>query len=548
VGNLFGELDLSDISRFNQGDDLSLEEIKITPGIIKVASNASDIAKLLKYAELLKDELKYQGFRRWFVPGTPYGIEELEKHREFFAAGKKYRQRYFSAANRVGKTVGGAYEVVLHATGQYPDWWEGRRFDGPTEILVAGKSSDTTRDIIQKELLGPQGSYGSGMIPRDCIISTRARSGVAGGVGLINLRHISGGQSEILFRSYDQGRTAFEGLKRHVVWLDELPDEELFGEAFVRTSVYEGMIFVTATAKQGLTPLVLSFYNNADWLPKGAELPTIVKLVREQKAMQKEEERDEDGLVKKKAEHEKAAKAVIVAGWNDAPWLSEDNKQQMLEATPPHQREAASTGLPGIGGGTVFTVPLQEVVVKDFPIPSHWKHVVGMDVGWNNTGAVRVVENPDTGQCYVIAEHKRGEVEPAVHASKIKAWGEWLPVEIDPASKGRNQNDGKQLFNIYRKEGLRLIEADNAVEAGITKLYQMFSNGTLKFFMSCIECQKEFCTYTRNADTGKIVKKNDHLIDALRYAVMGLHHARVKPLGKANKTKGLNGNGRHYDY
>jgi phage terminase large subunit-like protein len=537
-------LDLSglDAVRFNEIDANEANSV------IKVSTSVKDVARVLKYLEVLKEEQKHAGFRRWFVPDTPYSIDELPKHREFLFAGAKYRQRYFSAANRVGKTVAGAYEVTLHATGQYPDWWEGKRFDGPTEILVAGKSSDTTRDIIQKELLGSQGSYGSGMIPKDCIISTRARSGVAGGVGLINVRHVSGGSSEILFRSYDQGRTAFEGLKRHVVWLDELPEADLFGEAFIRTSTYRGIIFVTATAKQGLTPLVLNFYNNADWLPKGAELPTIVKLVREQREMglTTEVERDEDGLEKKKEEHEKVPKAVIVAGWKDAPWLSEDDQKQMLEATPAHQQEAASTGLPGIGGGSVFTVPLQEVVIKDFPIPDHWKHIIGMDVGWNNTGAVRVVENPETGQCYAIAEHKRGEVEPVVHASKIKAWGEWIPVEIDPASKGRNQNDGKQLFHIYRKEGLRLMEADNAVEAGIMKLYQMFSNGTLKIFMSCIELQKEFCTYTRNADTGKIVKKNDHLIDALRYAVMGLKHARVKPANFGKKRGGISG-GTRYD-
>jgi hypothetical protein len=33
------------------------------------------------------------------------------------------------AANRVGKTVVGAYETTVHMTGEYPAWWEGRRFD-----------------------------------------------------------------------------------------------------------------------------------------------------------------------------------------------------------------------------------------------------------------------------------------------------------------------------------------------------------------------------------------------------------------------------------
>jgi phage terminase large subunit-like protein len=534
-------LDLSGLEGFQLGNDLPVHEAS---SLIKVGTNASDIARVLKYMELLKEEQKYAGFRRWFVPDTPYAIDELPKHREFLFAGAKYRQRYFSAANRVGKTIAGSYEMVLHATGEYPDWWQGRRFDGPTSLLVAGKSSDTTRDIIQKELLGSQGAYGSGMIPRDCLIATRARSGVAGGVGLIQVRHKSGGISEILVRSFDQGRTAYEGIKCHAVWLDELPDAEIFGEAFIRTASYEGIIFVTATAKQGLTPLVLNFYNNAEWLPKGQELPTVVKLVREQRAM-REVERDEDGLEKKVEEHEKYAKAVIVAGWDDAPWLSEDVKKQMLEATPQHQQEATSTGLPGIGGGSIFTTPLMEVVVKDFPIPEHWKCIGGMDVGWNNTGALKVVQNPDTGIAYVVAEHKQGQKEPVVHAKALKAWGEWMPFEIDPASKGRNQNDGKQLFNIYRKEGLRLIEANNAVESGILTLQQLFAAGMLKVFQSCIELQKEIVTYTRDPENGKIVKKNDHLIDALRYAVMGLAHARVKPANFGKKRGNISGGSRY---
>lgn len=533
----------------SQLDSLRFEDIDAheASSIIKVGANVQDVAKILKYYNLLKEEQKHAGFRRWFVPGTTYAINELPKHKAFLFAGKDYRQRYFSAANRTGKTIAGAYECTLHATGLYPDWWEGKRFDEPTEGLVAGKSSETTREIIQKELLGMQGHYGTGMIPKECIIETRSRAGVSGGVGLINVRHVSGGTSEILFRSYDQGREAFEGIKRHYVWLDELPDEATFSEAFMRTATYRGIIFVTATAKQGLTPLVLNFYNNADWLPKGQELPTIVQLIREQRALgldKKEFDPDED--VKKAEEHEKYPKAVIVAGWDDAPWLSEEDKKQQIAACPPHLVSATSTGLPGVGSGTIFTTPLEEVVCRDFPIPDHWKHVIGMDVGWNFTGAIHLVQNPDSGVCYAVAEHKVSKKEPVVHAKAIKAWGEWVPVEIDPASKGRNQNDGKQLFQLYRKEGLRLIEANNAIDTGLLTLQQLFAAGMLKIFQSCIELQKEFVTYSRD-ENGKIIKKNDHVMDALRYAVMGLHHARTKPANFGRKTGGIISAGQRYD-
>ena len=68
------------------------------------------------------------------------------------------------AANRVGKTQCGAYETVCHATGVYPDWWEGKRFTHPVLIWTGSKTSATSRDIIHMFCLASsirpgQGSY-----------------------------------------------------------------------------------------------------------------------------------------------------------------------------------------------------------------------------------------------------------------------------------------------------------------------------------------------------------------------------------------------------
>src|SRR3990167_2237350 len=47
---------------------------------------------------------------------------------EFHNAGKDNPERLLQAANRVGKTRTAAAEVAIHASGQYPSWWKGRRF------------------------------------------------------------------------------------------------------------------------------------------------------------------------------------------------------------------------------------------------------------------------------------------------------------------------------------------------------------------------------------------------------------------------------------
>jgi hypothetical protein len=63
----------------------------------------------------IEDRLKYY---------KPY-----PKQADFHAAGASYRERLLMAGNQIGKTMAGGMEAAMHATGRYPDWWKGRRFD-----------------------------------------------------------------------------------------------------------------------------------------------------------------------------------------------------------------------------------------------------------------------------------------------------------------------------------------------------------------------------------------------------------------------------------
>ena len=52
------------------------------------------------------------------------------------------------------------------------------------------------------------------MIPADCIVRTTAKPGVADAIEGIFVKHVSGGTSELILKSYDQGREAFQGTNR----------------------------------------------------------------------------------------------------------------------------------------------------------------------------------------------------------------------------------------------------------------------------------------------------------------------------------------------
>lgn len=530
------EIDLSIFNTNKVGNiDLSSFGSTITPK----NGSAEEIARILRQVEAIKEAEQYEGFRRWFVPGTPYGIENLPKHAAFFEATGKYRETYFSASNQSGKTSAGVLASVLHLTGEYPDWWKGKRFDGPVKGYALGDTTTTVRNILQTEFLGKQGE-GTGMIPASSLIGTTAKAGSSGSKEKIFVRHKSGGVSELSLYSYEQGRKFFQGVKLDFVFMDELPPEDIYAEALMRTITTGGIVYITATPLDGLTPLVLNFYTKADFLPLGSELPGVVKLARE----------DAANAAKGNSEpvEKERSKAVIVASWDDAPWLSEKAKKEILDSVPENERESRSKGLPTMGSGTVYPLAVEEIVVPDFPIPDHYRRVYGMDVGWNNTAVVWGAQDPDSGVTYIIGEHKKGKVEPIIHATAVKQRGDWITGMIDPASRGRSQVDGRQLLAIYRKLGLRLQLADNAVESGIYKVWEALSTGRLKVFKSCIEWQKEYITYRRD-DRGRVVKENDHLMDSTRYMYCGMNYARQKPVRtNPNNNRNFSGaSGLKYD-
>lgn len=215
------------------------------------------------------------------------------------------------------------------------------------------------------------------------------------------------------------------------------------------------------------------------------------------------------------------AKHVTMAGWGqlgDVPHLGEKERATLYSSIPPYQRDARSKGIPQLGSGAIYPVPESDIVLDDIEIPKHWPRGYGFDVGWNKTAAIFGALNRDTDVLYLYSEHYRGEAEPAVHAASLKARGDWIPGRIDPASRGRGQRDGEQLLVDYKNLGLDIQPAVNAVESGLYKVWMRLSTGRLKVLKSCQHWFEEFRIYRRD-EKGKVVKTNDHLMDATRYLV-----------------------------
>lgn len=216
--------------------------------------------------------------------------------------------------------------------------------------------------------------------------------------------------------------------------------------------------------------------------------------------------------------------------WDDVPHLTAEAKAELWESIPPYQRDARSKGVPQLGSGAIYPVPESDIVCDPFQIPSYWPRSYGLDVGWNRTAAIFGALDRETNTAYLYHEHYRGQAEPAVHAAGIKAVaGDWMQGVIDPASRGRGQKDGQQLFVNYQDLGLILSLAENGVEAGLFDVWQRLSTGRLKVFKTLQSWLGEYRLYRRD-EKGAVVKTNDHLMDATRYwVVSGIHVAGLMP-------------------
>jgi phage terminase large subunit-like protein len=225
-----------------------------------------ELLALLQERERIAEQNK---FARMFPDSGALSRELYPKHLEHFAAGMIHNERLFMAANRVGKTEAGAYETTLHLTGRYPHWWEGRTFERPIDGWAVGQTSKTTRDVLQLSMLGTTQKLGTGMLPADAIVNTTPKAGIPEAVESVYVRHVSGGQSSVTFKSYDQGVESFYGSKRDLVWLDEECEKTIYAECLLRTMATvpgerNGVLILTFTPLYGMTELVRDFIVNEE--------------------------------------------------------------------------------------------------------------------------------------------------------------------------------------------------------------------------------------------------------------------------------------------
>ncbi len=403
------------------------------------------------------------------------------------------RESALIAANQVGKTWGEAFEMAMHLTGRYPDWWVGHRWTVPIVCIVGSKSGQLLRDGAQRVLCGRPGEWGTGSIPQDAIIGEPKRAmGTPDLLDSVMVRHVDGYINRLNLKTYDQGRERWQAETVHEVWLDEEPPDPIYFEALTRTNATGGHVKLTLTPLLGMSTVVRRFL------------------------MEPSPDR-----------------AVVTMTIDDALHYSEEDRAKIIASYPPHEMEARAKGIPTLGSGRAFPVSDSDIEWKAEPIPAHWPEIVGIDFGWDHpTAAARLAWDRDADCIYVTAAYRKRQEGVIYHAASIRAWGDWLPVAWPHDGLQHDKGSGEQLAEQYKAQGLNMLperatfhDGGNGVEAGVSEMLERMQTGRMKVAAHLVEVFDEIRLYHR--ENGRLVKEMDDLISAIRYAMMMLRYAQT---------------------
>jgi len=329
--------------------------------------------------------------------------------------------RAFLAGNRVGKTEWGGHEAVRFAHKKHPVI----QFDDlPNEIWCCAESYDVHRDVNQPKLKRM-------LDPSRIVDETFIRKGIW---SEILYRADDGTVTKITFKSYDQGRAKFQGAGKALIWFDEEPPRDIWEECTVRQEAGRPLhILLTMTPVLGMT-----------WVYDRIYMQTDNKDIK-----------------------------VVTGGWNDNPWLSEEQKQRMgnnlTEQALQVRRDGKFTRMTGL----VCSWFDRSVHMKDIYVKPEWDIYRTIDFGFSNPACVAYIAVDYDDNWYVFdGIYQKGLTNPQL-AEIIKRKevgrrirGSWadsaapsdiqelrdLNIDLLPVSK--TTGDSKETWDEHRAKKL----------------------------------------------------------------------------------------------
>lgn len=406
-------------------------------------------------------------------------------HRQFHESPKV--GRILRGGNRSGKSTAGIVEDIWRATGRHPLQ---KTHDLPIRGRIVTVDRETGIELIIKPLLS-QWTPPSELVNGSWEDSWSNRSKV------MTFRN----GSTIDVKTHQQDTEAFAGVPLHFVHFDEECPSAIFNECRLRLIDYNGCWYMTMTPVAGQDWIFDRFITTAN---KNVDMFEV----------------DIDSNPHLNAE------ALVLLNED----LTDDEKEVRQKGTFVPK------------GGLVFKEFdfNRHIIQGGGPIPKSWAIYVSIDHGFNNPTAILWHAVSPKGKVVTFKEHYKSKMLIKDHATAIKKMNYVLGVHPllyigDPSMAQKTAETGTSPLQLYRDNGIPLIQAKRDVHGGINKMNEYFKYNMWNITDECPHTIKEFRGYSfkiftspkiadRNNVREEPNKKNDHSPDSARYFFTFMPH------------------------
>lgn len=415
-----------------------------------------------------------------------YGYNPLPHQDKFHRATTKIKM--LRAGNRAGKTCGGIVDDIIQCVDAdaLPEKLKlYKRWEPPFKCrVVAPKFNENHEGVIFptiREWVPKQQLKGGGW---DKAFSKQRR-----------MLHFENG-SWIQFLTYEQDLDAFAGAALHRVHFDEEPDGEkglqIFRENMMRLADYSGDFLMT------LTPLFGVSWSHDEIFEKAP---------------------DEPGRI-----------TIVSADSLDNTHVNREELLAEFAQMSKEERQARQRGEYVHFAGKFYGEFHDDSHVVKPPSPQHIRDqnvVVGIDPGLNRTGIIWVAFDNDN-VALAFAEFYPEQMVVAEVCKEIHRvnaiWGVTPDYYvIDPSARNRATVNAEQVQNAYLRGGIPTISGQNDRAAGILEVKRRLQQKGFYVSEKLVNLRREFHRYRKDPnskDEFAAVKKDDHLLDALRYVAL----------------------------
>lgn len=466
---------------------------------------------------------------------------------KLYPLGKYQQIRGAICGNRTGKTLNQCLEWVYHLTGLYPDDWNGVVFDA--SCMPDGIGGEVSRVSLMafmvlgpdfKQLMSPQAIMqyllgqdpincpGTGLIPKDMIKEVTYVRKHTRVVDKVYINNINGYTTMLEFGTYTQGIETLMGSIYNGFLVDEAPrDDAIVPQAVKRlASAYRlvdgirkegGILLMAATPERGLQNTVAEFWEKTGIWHQGL---------------------------------------VNISIYDTRDIHSDEYIDNFVKNCPPWTVEYSVYGKPGAGTGAVFIGTDKNTYLEKTPfvLQPHHKRVYGIDFGYQVDKNVIILLAKDEWDVYhvmweQIDDMNTNQTAKGVAKSFLPKQAEIEAPLVWPRDGTQRRGFGTTVVDEYKQMGVTMAhsafqntllgsgyEENISVEPGVWLMRTMLIDGTLKIDPRCVNLLSEIAMWAFKKN-GTFEDKNNHSVDALRYALLSFNKFAVDGKNSSSKFK-----------